>query len=76
MQWPKLGLNCVVITLLIVISLLRGGKQPEDSVVGTVRCSALDWGLFGALQAICLLFFLMAYCLVRKEFAEKEECGY
>ena len=75
-QWKKLALNGSLIIILVLVSLMRGGESPTDSIIGLPKCDPLDWGLFGILQAICVVYFYLAYKVIAAEIEEKEECGY
>ena len=46
-QWSKLALNWGMIIALIVLGLMRGSGT--DSIIGVVKCSSMDWVLFGIL---------------------------
>ena len=43
-QWQKLAHNWSLIALLTIITLLKG--PGDDSIIGTVRCTGQDWGIF------------------------------
>ena len=66
LPWEKLGLTWGLIIILTVISILRG--DGNDSPVGIVRCDHIDWTLFFILQAICIIFEIIAICIVKKEY--------
>jgi len=63
-----------LIAILTVISLLKGSGT--DSLIGVVRCDAVDWTLFAVLQVICIIFNVLGIVLIKREYAEKVECGY
>jgi hypothetical protein len=52
---------------------LKGGNA---SILGLSKCAPLDWGLFGILQAICLIYIGIGYYIVSNELKWREEVGY
>ena len=47
-----------------------------DSIIGVIRCSAMDWILFAILQGLCLIFTIAAIMIVNIEYKEKLDCDY
>ena len=61
--------------ILFILTLLRGpGSEP--SLIGVVRCDALDWILFGTLIFLSIAITLLVIYILRKEYAEKKAAGY
>ena len=72
----KISVHWLIILLLIIFSLLRGGNDPSDSLIGIKRCDDLGWYLFLALQIFCLAFLLYGVKTIKKEQELKESYGY
>lgn len=75
-QWKKLALNWGIIFFLIIISVLKGGNSPQDSLLGVVKCGKDDWIMFGVLQVVCVIFLLISLHVIKTEYRQKTEVGY
>lgn len=75
-QWSKLALNWGVIGILVVVSLLKGGSSPNDSLLGIVKCGKDDWIIFAVLQVICVVFLILGLLVIKREYRMKTEVGY
>lgn len=75
-QWASLGIIISLMIILTIISLMRGKKNPNQSLLGLRVCDGLDWGLFAILQAVCFIALGISICIVSAEMKEKEEVGY
>lgn len=76
LQWSRLALNWGLIVVLIILSILKGGDKKEDSILGILKCDAVDWTLFVVLQIICFIFLGIGVYLLNKDFKDKTEAGY
>ena len=76
LQWSRLALNWGLIVVLIILSVLKGADKEEDSVLGILKCDAVDWTLFVVLQLICLIFLGIGVFLLYKDFQERTAAGY
>jgi len=56
--------------------LLRGQKNPANSITGLARCSKGDWAVFLGLQFLCVIFLYLGIRVVIKEYRAKKRCGY
>lgn len=75
-QWRKLGLNWGLIAVLTLITLMKGGTDPGDSIIGIKKCDPSDWLLFFILQIVCFLFLGIGTKIVNEEYKQKTEAGY
>ena len=44
--------------------------------IGSVKCDGIDWGLFVAIELICVCFLIVGICIVKREYSEKLKHGY
>jgi hypothetical protein len=72
----KISSHWFIILLLIFFSLLRGGNDPSDSIIGIKRCDDLGWYLFLALQIFCVAFLFYGIKIIKNEQELKESYGY
>ena len=54
---------------------MRGsGKEP--SIIGSTRCTTIDWTMLGILFVCCLIMTIIGAMVQRKEYAHKVAIGY
>ena len=59
---------------LLVLSLIKG--KGDGSGVGVMKCSSVDWVLFGLLIAIATVLTTVGIIILNREHKEKEEVDY
>lgn len=55
--------------VLLLISLIKG--KGDGSMVGVVKCSEIDWVLFGFLVAIAIIITGLGIFILNREYKEK-----
>lgn len=63
------------VTVLTLIALFRGSLA-TGSIIGVVRCSAVDWVLFSLEAAIMFTFAVICLVLLKKNHTLKRQAGY
>lgn len=61
---------------MVIISLVKGGNSPQDSLLGIVKCGKDDWIMFAVLQVVCIIFLLISIHVIKTEYREKTKVGY
>ena len=75
LQWAKLILNFLMLTILIVVLVLRGpGKEP--SIIGVKACEGPDFLFLLLIVVSAALLTFIAIKNVGEEYADKKEAGY
>lgn len=69
-------MNWTNILVLVLISFLKGGSSPSDSLIGVIKCDHVDWVLFFTLQFFCAIFLILGLVVLKREYKEKVEAGY
>jgi len=60
---------------LVLVSLLRGsGKEP--SIVGSERCTSVDWTLLAVLVTVGLVIIAYTFCTQLRELRLKKKVGF
>ena len=61
--------------ILFVVQFMRGsGKEP--SIIGSTRCTTIDWTMLVILFVCCLIMTIIGAMVQRKEYAHKVAIGY
>jgi len=70
----KLLYTVVLIFIVFVVNLLRGGKRP--SIIGNERCSTLDYFLFSSLIVVGLIGTVVSTKWANSDFKYKQSIDY
>lgn len=74
-QWLKIFLNFAMIIILFLIALFRGTRN-KKSLVGVIRCTDIDFGLFGILLGLGFVLLFVSILVLRREHTDKVNKGY
>ena len=75
-QGPRLAMVMSMLVLIVVLSLIRGGKAGAASVVGIETCSGGYWGVTVLLFVILIVLAVLVGRQLSAQHQSKMECKY
>lgn len=75
-QGPRLLMIMGMLLLIVLLSLVRGGKAGSASVVGIQACSGGYWGVTAVLFLVLVGLAVVVGGVLSKQYQSKVECDY